>query len=232
MKITICDDCQKDIEEIRKHCERYASEHMMNVQIAEETNPLNLTLEDTDLLFLDIEMPGLDGITIQRQLELYASRPLIIFVTNYSHFSLASHGINVIGFMEKPVRKEIMDTFLEKGIILLSTGKVVSFGNQQYVNTRNIRYIFMEGGYSKASLADGKRSSGIFKTLKQWETELKAYHFVRISKSCLVNCQYIKKVQDAKVFLKDGEVLAASRRERKSVQEEYMRYLEKTARFL
>lgn len=231
MNITICDDCQMDINEIKTLCQSYAEKNKLSFCITSEINPLNLDLSETDLLFLDIQMPEKCGIDIQRKLELIASKPLIIFVTNYSQYSLESHGINVIGFMEKPVKQEIMDTFLDKGITLLSAGKVISFGNQQYVNTRNIQYIFMEDGYSKASMEDGKSSSGVFKTLKQWEQELVDVHFVRISKSCLVNCQYIKNIQETKVFLKNGSVLTASRREKKNVQDKYMKYLEQTARF-
>lgn len=232
MNILICDDCQSDIDKITMLCKAYAEKNRLSFNYKEETNPQNLDVQNVDLLFLDIRMPGTSGIEIQRRLEFSSGKPLIIFVTNYAEYSIDSHGTNVIGFLEKPIKKIDLDKFLEKALILLKSGKVVSFGENHFCNTKQIQYIIMDQGISKAVLEDGQKTSGMFKTIRQWEEELKEFWFIRINKSCLVNCKYIKTIKDGKVMLRNGEVLTASRREKKCCEDAYGHFLEYHARFI
>lgn len=232
MKITICDDCQRDIDVLVSLCKRYGRMRQLEMDITTVTCPLDLDLEETDLLLLDIQMPDISGIEVQRQLQLRTGKPLIIFVTNYHEYIVSSHGINVIGFLEKPVAQDVLFDYLDKGEILLSASKVVTFGKQDCYNTHQIQYIVMESGYSKAVLEDGKKSIGIYKTIKRWLEELQDYGFVRINKSCLVNCEHIKMIKDDKIILNSGDTLRASRRERKAVADGYLTYLQRQARFM
>src|SRR5262245_41951502 len=55
---------------------------------------------DPDLLFLDVEMPGLDGFQVARKV---GSRPLVVFVTGHSHHRRAAMDHGAIGYVEKPV---------------------------------------------------------------------------------------------------------------------------------
>lgn len=232
MNITICDDCQIDIDEINSLCKSYADNNKVSFNVIQETNPLKLDLGRTDLLFLDIRMPGKNGIDIQRNLEIVSGKPLIVFITNYHEFIYYSHGTNVIGFLEKPVSKMLFNNLMDRAITILSSGKVVSFGTDAVFNTRQIQYIVMENGVSKAILSTGKKSEGVFKSIKQWNEELQDCWFIRINQSCLVNCQYIESLNNGKFILKSGESLNSSRREKRHCEERYMQYLEYHARFL
>lgn len=231
MRITICDDMQQDIDRLALLCRRYAKKNRLEIEIEKVTNAENLDLEGTDLLFLDIEMPEKNGIQIQRERELISGRPLIIFFTNYPAYSMSSHGTNVIGFLPKPVKESLLGDYLDKALALLQSNKVVGFDQEERYNTRQIQYIVMDRGCSKAVLKDGKQSIGIYKSIIEWEKELIPYWFIKISQSCLVNCQYIDKLMPGKVMLKDGTGLTVSRRAFQACRERYLEYLEKMARF-
>lgn len=232
MKVTICDDVQHDIDHLVELCKRYGEQKNIEVSIIEEKHPQNLRLADTDVLLLDIKMPGFNGIDIQRKQEMISGRPLIIFVSHFPEYGLDSHGTNVIGFLVKPAKQEELFDYLDKAVILLSANKIIELGNQTFYNTRQIQYIVMEKGCSKAVLQNGERSIGIFKTISKWEEELSAYGFVRIRKGCLVNCFYIRSIQDGNIILKNGESLSVARREYRDCKEKYLAYLERHARFV
>ncbi|MDD6043896.1 MAG: response regulator [Eubacteriaceae bacterium] len=232
MNITICDDCQVDLDIINSLCETYATENNISLSIMKENNPLKLNLKETDLLILDIRMPEKNGIEIQRQLEITSGKPLVIFITNYREFSISSYGANVTGFIEKPVRKETLFSLFERARGILSAGKIISWSDSKIYNTRQIQYIIMDKGVSKAILDNDEISVGIFKTIKQWNEELKDYGFIRINQSCLLNCQYIDKMTDGRFILKSGKILSTSRREKKLCEDKYIQYLERNARFL
>lgn len=232
MRITICDDLRQDIDALSFLCRKYAKQNDLEVEISKITNPKELQLDDTDLLFLDIEMPEKNGIEIQRERELVSGRPLIIFVTNYPSYSFSSHGTNVIGFLPKPVKKNLLGEYLDKALMLLQSNKIVEFDREQRYNSRQIQYIFMDSGCSKALLRDGTRSVGIYKSMTEWEEELTPYWFIRINQSYVVNCQYIEKISLRKVVLKNGERIPISRRAYRACNLRYIEYLEKIARFV
>lgn len=232
MNIIICDDCPADIEHIESLCQMYATEQGLEFDIITVTDPLHLDNSKADLLFLDICMPEKNGIEIQRQLELMSGKPLVIFVTNYPGYSMSSHGANVIGFIEKPARQWILFELLDRARLLLTAERRISWTECCTFNTKQIQYIIMDKGVSKARLSTGEMSTGVFKTIKQWNEELQEYGFLRINQSCLVNFQYIDKMTNGHVVLKSGEILNTSRRERKCCEEKYMQLLERHARFL
>jgi|GEM_PF-3873498 len=66
MRILICDDEQKFVDELKFHIERYMQTHLINAEITTTVSPEEILKGDAvyDLAFLDIQMPGVDGITL------------------------------------------------------------------------------------------------------------------------------------------------------------------------
>ena len=70
MKILICDDEQTYLNTLRIHIEEYMKNHHIPCAITAVVDPLRIAQDDTayDLAFLDIQMPGVDGITLAKEL--------------------------------------------------------------------------------------------------------------------------------------------------------------------
>ena len=73
------------------------------------------TAEQPDILILDIEMPQKSGIEIKNELTK-DDKPLIIFATAYFEFMKEAFGKNVIGYMQKPVKKFEFDNYMKTAI--------------------------------------------------------------------------------------------------------------------
>lgn len=65
-----------------------------------------LAQESADVVFLDIEMPGADGLTLAGEIKLRCPHCNIIFLTGYPHYALEAHGLYVSGFLLKPAVEE------------------------------------------------------------------------------------------------------------------------------
>ena len=100
MKIAICDDAPITQSTLKKYCMDAGESDITLFSCGEDV----LAAEEAfDLLFLDIEMNGLNGIEVMRRFEMTHSHMMIVFCTAHPEKSIETHGKNVINFLTKPV---------------------------------------------------------------------------------------------------------------------------------
>ena len=102
--IGICDDEQKSREILLSFC-RQLFVDKENYKIKEFVSGEEvLKSEKTDILLLDIEMCGIDGIVVKDELQNQGEEVDILFITNYSERMQEAYGKNVFGFLHKPLQ--------------------------------------------------------------------------------------------------------------------------------
>ena len=177
-------------------------------------------LEETkvDLIFIDIQMPGLTGLQFIGTLE---DKPLVVFVTAYKQFALESYDLAVVDYLVKPVSlerfvkacnraRELHELKLMKHQSPASNPSDYFFLNADYSQVKIMfnDIIWMEGlrDYVKIYL----KSSGkplLFRTsLKAVELELPPAKFIRIHKSFIVAIESITSIRKNSLLIKDMEL--------------------------
>lgn len=234
MKILICDDEAIWAEQLDALCRSLIddekSEDVEDVLTMTRYDETAARAFEPDLLLLDIEMPGKSGLAIKEEREALGQKGLIVFVTSHGEAMPQAFGKNVIGFLEKPVSREILSKLLEKTKRLLTGGIHVTLAEGRRVPAEAIRYITVENIYSTVYLKVGEAE--VRRSLREWEQILPQGDFIRISDKCIVNCRYILNFTDDSVLLDGGLRLRASRRRRKSCQERYWDYCCQMARYV
>jgi two-component system LytT family response regulator len=187
-----------------------------------------IELQKPQLIFLDIQLSGETGFDL---LEMIDSSIKIIFVTAFDEYAIRAFEVNVADYLLKPVNPErlkktinrIVNNENTKQAIVKSYNHsdsiLVQLNNSasKFIKINTITYIEPVGNYSKLITSDGKHYV-ILKTLKQWEQELPGSNFVRIHRSCIVNIEFIERIErdsstQLKAFLKNiKEPLEISRR--------------------
>lgn len=115
-KIGICDDEGIYIEAVRQEVENYFGVRAVIIQVYHTANEILIDEDKPDLLFLDIEMPELDGITLKNRLDEWGETVEIIFVTNYQQYMHEAFGRYVIAYLAKD-EIQIMITIVLPGAI-------------------------------------------------------------------------------------------------------------------
>ncbi|NMH27840.1 LytR/AlgR family response regulator transcription factor [Flavobacterium silvaticum] len=231
LTIFIVDDEQESINALRIKLERYCK----NITIvgsttnAEEVPGLLNSLE-VDLLFTDVEMPGMDGFQL---LNLLKHKDFdVIMVTAFSQYAIKAIKANAVDYLLKPVDitelKEAVDKVSERRSRPESSNHVASVENvnQQrkitltsakdiyYVPIEDILYIHGENNYSTFHLADQQKIV-VSKTLKEYESTLPEQDFFRIHKSFLININHLHKINkgiELQAVMKDGKHIEVSTR--------------------
>jgi two-component system, LytTR family, response regulator len=164
-----------------------------------------------DLVFIDIQMPGLTGLQFIGSLE---NRPLVIFITAYKQYALESYDLAVVDYLVKPVA---LDRFIKscnraKELYELKITKQQPSAEYFFLNVdySQVKVIFDDiiwieglGDYVKINLKSTKKPLVIRTSLKVIETELPSNKFIRIHKSYLIAIAEIIAVRKNSVFIKE-----------------------------
>lgn len=157
-----------------------------------------------DVVFLDVEMPKMNGIEVAKTLVELKKIPLIIFATAYPQFAAEAFRINATDYLLKPYDEgQLKQTIerIEKTLYPVSTadntekpGKlaVETGGDIDYILPQNILYIYRDEKVTKiiTQTADYE----VRTTLKELESRLVPFSFFRIHKGYLVNLKYVSRL--------------------------------------
>lgn len=175
-----------------------------------------------DLVFTDIQMPGINGLQF---VEAIRDKPMFIFITAYEKYALEGYRLDVIDYLLKPVPfdrflqacNKALDRYtvkhLKQAIQINSTGKAQPdfiFVNVDYSQVKiwlsDIRYIEAQKDYIKLHFTTAeKRPLLIRMSMKGIEELLPQNRFIRIHKSYILNMDEITAIRKNSVFIDDIE---------------------------
>lgn len=205
-----------------------------------------LEAHQPDLLFLDIQMPEIDGFGVLAGAQL-PRLPEVIFVTAFSQHALKAFEFHALDYLLKPFDRERFQTALERARTRLNHARsgelnqkltallaemrpepkvvdrlaIKSGGKVVFVKVTDIDWIEAADNY--VSLHVGAETHLLRETMNALESRLEPKQFIRISRSAIVNLERIKELQpmfhgDYSVILRNGTRLSLSRNYREKLQ--------------
>lgn len=231
--IGICDDSVEFTEEMYRMIQRYGKERRLECSIklynsAEELLKALEEKESFELLFLDIEMTGMDGITLGKKLRELACRILIVYVSGYEKYLRQLFEVEPFRFCSKPVREQELFEVLDKAVERIRSRHRETFRFQYGKNVVNLLcedIIFLESSGRKVIVHTSGGSYEYYDKLDHAQERLEGRRFVRIHKAYLINMDYLEAFQYDKVALRDGTILNISEKHRARVRELFWDYL-------
>lgn len=227
IKIGICDDEPIVCEILKKKVSICLAETKTEAEIECFYSGKELldNSKKPDILFLDIEMPELDGIETGKKLrENGKDCKIIVATSRVDRFKEVFH-INTFRFITKPFEiDEIREVLQDVVISLGGTKKIEVYRNREKYNIlckdiffieaveSSIEFILEEGRYRKES------------SLSELEKELEKATFFRINRQCIVNIDKIEKYEKGNIFI-HGYIKRVSQRRKKEFQIAYREHL-------
>lgn len=214
MLVAICDDDPVFRSELKRIIVNYKREKRLNVDIYEfETGEkLLCSTEIFDIIFIDFQMPGLDGLETAKVLRKRKFICCIIFITNYPQFVLDSFEVQPFRFFVKPITENKVISSLDSYLAqkkLLNPIIVIDEGVQYTINSEDI--IYLEASGKNCIVRTNQRTFRSSKTLSKIENVLPLHCFYRIHKSYIINMYCISEICKNEVTLINGEKATISR---------------------
>jgi two-component system LytT family response regulator len=205
-----------------------------------------ITTERPDLVFLDVQMPGLDGFDVLRA-TASIHQPFVVFVTAHDEHAIRAFEVQAVDYLLKPViearfreavRRVVarlrgestadiarqMAQFLERVAPAPARGGRIAVkrdGRVNFVRVEDIDWVEADGDLVRVHA--GKEAHTIRETMAQIEAKLPAERFMRVHRSIIVNTERVREVQpwfkgDYVLIMHDGTKLRSGRTYRQSVQ--------------
>lgn len=230
MKVAVVDDTPSDAQRLVDYLERFRQEQRADIQ----TDVYHASVEflevyqpDYDVVFLDIEMPGSDGLQVAHEIRAKDTAVGIIFITNMAQYAIRGYEVNAIDFMVKPVGYYNFAEKLEKAI--------------RFSQKRNRRYLLLrdEDGMNRVSTSEilyvekdrdylvyhtGLKNFRERGTMKDLKDKLSGLTFSECTSGILVNLSHVRRIGKETVCL-GGETLPLSRRMKKSFTQDFIDYI-------
>ena len=217
----IVEDTPEDAQALIRCIDRYAQEHDETIMHTWIRSAIDLMERswDCDIIFLDIEMPGYDGMEAAHLMRTYDRTTPIIFVTNLAQYAQRGYEVDALDFLVKPVRYGDLAMRLDK--VLRATHAndshtlvVKTADGLQVFDASELAFVDVRVHDTTYHLADGS-SFTVRKTLAAAEEEMSGLGFVKVSSACLANMDYVQSVKGDSMVLTTGDVLHMSRGRRK-----------------
>ena len=231
IRIAIVEDDGNYRKQLREFTTRFSRETDIALDVSEFSNGIQLTESYKaayDVIFMDIQMPLLDGLETARRVRQLDQDVILIFVTNMDQYALRGYEVNAYDFVVKPLAYPVFEQKLKKVARILDRrpSKYIMLplgGSMLKVPTSEVYYIETINHRLYCHTVDGVKamSSG---TLTALETQLASEHFSRCSNCFLVNLRHVTTIQKDSVVV-GGDVLKISRPRKKTFLKELTEFV-------
>ena len=234
IKIAFCDDDMEVLHQMNELLDRYRVERNEDITYAAFQSPFELLTEiekgiRPDILFLDVVMPGQNGMDVAKEIRQYDTNMKIIFLTSSPEFAVESYSVGAYFYQLKPIWEEsffrLMDAVLaecekkkKNSLILRSKDGITRIDLQQleYCEVLGRKLLFhLENG---AVLESAGSLDDLAGQLMQYS------NFFRPHRSFLVNMEYIQNISSRSIKMVNDAVIPIPHGKCSEIKNTYMEY--------
>ena len=226
LRVLVVDDEQPALDELVYQLGK--DERIGSIDGCDSAPEALRVLRDTevDVVFLDVAMPGLDGLELASVLSRFKQPPQVVFVTAHTEHAVDAFDLHAVDYLLKPVRedrlREAVRRVTEVGAAPPSEDSIpVELGGvTRFVQRSEVRYVEAQGDYARLHTASGSHLVRL--PLSSLEQRWSEHGFLRIHRSLLIALHHVDevRVEDGRcTVLVDGTVLQASRRHAPELRE-------------
>ena len=237
-RVAVVDDERETLDGIIRLLNNYTQSHG-NEQIFESDAYLSGdeffagNPNSYEIVFLDINMPGINGLSVARKIREQNKTAVIIFCTHYAQYAVNGYEVNALGYLVKPLDEKLFNRNIDRVIKALLSSQsrririktlhgveIVPASELLYleIQIHNLYYYVL--GENNEIITYRTRGS-----MQEMEKQLSELDFARCSACYLVNLRRIISVVNGEVRLNGGASLPISRKYLRSFSDNFMKFL-------
>ena len=233
IRVAVVEDCKEDSNLIISYIKKYGLETGEEVKwrvfrTADEFVSLYDSADLADVIFMDIEMPGRNGIETSAYIRSVDKNALIIFITDHTEYVYDVFDVLPFRFLIKPVTQTSLNAVLKKAIEQIRTAKQVFFfkQNKNRLQVSFDEILYFEANRRKVKLVTAEKEYEFYGKISELWEQLDANIFLQIHNSYVVNMEQIRQLSDSIVISKNEISLPISRHYRNHVRQRHFQYME------
>ena len=231
MRVIILEDLAEHAQRLESLLRDYEKKHPDHpFEIRRYDNPYTLLTEyacDADLMFLDIQVPLMDGMQVARRIRDMDQGVMLVFTTALAQYAIAGYEVQAFDYILKPLEAEMFEAKLDRALRVLgyqheeawvdfktkTESRRLPVNQISYIEVRNHDILIHAAG----------KIYQHWGSLTEYEQKLTPLHFARCNSCYLVNLGHVTSITSSAVQV-DGEELPMSRSKRKEFLMTFAKY--------
>ena len=232
MRIAICDDEERYRVELKTILDKLLVNAEYDIDTFDNGNRLSesFAAQAYDLVFLDIEMPAVDGITLAKRLRSVSEKVFIVFLTSHVEYAIEGYEVNALRYLTKPVDVEKLKEVIRYVQERQGSSRQIIIkedGEELLIDINDV--IYMESENQNVRIITSKGEHSIRYNIGDFEEQLRNDGFFRIHRGYLISLSKVKKLSKNDVIMDGDIILPVSRSNVKPLKEALYAYVEGTA---
>lgn len=227
IKIAICDDEVTILNKMKEIINNY---NKRDIEIYAYENGESLLKEDIsfDIMFLDIDMTGINGIETAKKLRKYDKKVKIIYVTNYTDYTSYAFGVHAFGYIVKPVKYEEVYHQLDEALSYMveENEEILEFITNNGVVRVDVKDIYYFEYQSRKVIMKTREGEFILKEkISEIGNYMEKYGFIMPHKSFSVNLYHVKSIKGYDIYMMNESIIPLSQKKSSQFRDELNIYL-------
>lgn len=232
MRIAVCDDEQKFIDDFKRITDKlYPSLDMVVDTFSDGAELLkSFGFRAYDLVFLDIEMPEMDGITLAEKLRETSDEVSIVFLTGHIEYAVKGYEVNALRYLTKPADEQKVKDVIDRVLKKLGDVKMLWIKTDEgEVKLRLSDILFIESQNQNVLISTAEDSYSVRGNMNDYEKRLEQEGFFRIHRGYIVSLARVSRLSGKEVVMEDGTTLPVSRSKEARLKEVLFSFISREA---
>ena len=237
IKVAVCDDETEIADEIERYILQYGSENDIDFQINKYScGEMLLNAEKCfDVIFLDIIMDKINGIETGKAIKNSNIKTHIIYITNFTNYSMSAHKVHAFDFIEKPIDYLKISEVLDDLVKYMSDGQTeyirvkTDSGAETFINVDDILFFEYREARNIVMYTADNSSTGIVirDTMYEIYERLNKTKFFMPHRAFIINFKFVisADMKEFKITMSNNKNIYISQRKRKAFKEKLHKYM-------
>jgi two-component system, LytTR family, response regulator len=235
LKIALCDD---DIsvttllsQMVKDYCEKYNLSSL--TRSFKNGIELLADIQNFDIIFLDIDMSGMNGIEAAQKIRKKDKNVKIVYVTNFADYQNSAFSVHVFSYILKPLTTEKIYREMDELLEYLAPVKPVSSPTEEFITDVGLRQIeiadilYFEYYSRRVRIKTKTKFYQLQSNMTQIYQLMESYGFAMPHKSFVINLLYVEHIKGYEILMTDGVLIPLSQKRSKEVRTQYNAFVEK-----
>ena len=217
-RILIVEDEDAAADALAVAVARFGDEHGEELRVTRLCSAVDLdehASRDADLIFLDIEMPGQNGMDAAFDLRAHDTSTPIVFVTNLAQYAVHGYAVSALDFIVKPFTYEDFALRMDRAmrVVRRRSGRSLSVRGRDGLRifpASQLVFVDMDG-HDLVYHLEGGETVSVRGSMRKLVDELGGAPFLQVSSGCVVNMGHVRGVADVALALSTGDTVWISR---------------------
>lgn len=232
MRIAICDDEQRFTDDFKNIMSRLYNSLDIIVDTFSRGDELigSFSNKAYDIVFLDIEMPGMDGLTLAKRLREQSGEVCIVFLTGHIEYAIKGYEVGALRYLTKPADEKKVGEVIDHVVKQQNDLKVIwvkTEDGEQKIRLTDI--IFIEAKNQNVIINTADNSFSVRGNISGFEERLAPEGFFRIHRGYLIALPKVLKTAGKEVIMEDSTALPVSRNREAKFKEALFSYVSREA---